>query len=137
MILARLVRLGFIANFLSRTVLIGFLTGVGIQVALGQLGGMLGITGVSGKTIPKFIDTLGKLGETSLTTLAVTVERDRHDPRAEDGLAEDPRRTVRRRRRDRRERRRRPRRRTASPPSARSREGFRASASRAGSAGAT
>ena len=53
--------------------LIGFLTGVGIQVALGQLGGMLGITGVSGKTIPKFIDTLGKLGDTSLTTLAVTV----------------------------------------------------------------
>ena len=73
MILARLIRLGFIANFLSRTVLIGFLTGVGIQVALGQLGGMLGITGVSGKTIPKFIDTLGKLGSTSLTTLGVTV----------------------------------------------------------------
>ena len=73
MILARLIRLGFIANFLSRTVLIGFLTGVGIQVALGQFGGMLGITGVSGNTIPKFIDTLGKLGETSLTTLAVTI----------------------------------------------------------------
>ncbi len=73
MILARLIQLGFIANFLSRTVLIGFLTGVGIQVALGQIGGMLGITGVSGKTIPKFIETLGKLGETSLTTLAVTV----------------------------------------------------------------
>ena len=72
MILARLIRLGFIANFLSRTVLIGFLTGVGIQVALGQLGGMLGITGVSGKTIPKFIDTLQALDQTSLTTVAVT-----------------------------------------------------------------
>src|SRR5690242_4144907 len=32
--LARLVRLGFLANFLSRTVLVGFLTGVGVQVAL-------------------------------------------------------------------------------------------------------
>jgi MFS superfamily sulfate permease-like transporter len=63
MILARVIQLGFIANFLSRTVLIGFLTGVGIQVALGQFGGMLGITGVSGKTVPKFIDTLAKLGE--------------------------------------------------------------------------
>ena len=30
---ARLARLGFLANFLSRTVLVGFLTGVGIQVA--------------------------------------------------------------------------------------------------------
>jgi hypothetical protein len=27
----------FLANFLSRTVLVGFLTGVGIQVAAGQL----------------------------------------------------------------------------------------------------
>src|SRR3954466_11470540 len=30
LVLARVVRLGFLANFLSRTVLIGFLTGVGI-----------------------------------------------------------------------------------------------------------
>ncbi len=41
--LARIARLAFLANFLSRTVLIGFLTGVGIQVAIGQVGGMLGI----------------------------------------------------------------------------------------------
>jgi MFS superfamily sulfate permease-like transporter len=45
LILARLLRLGFIADFLSRTVLIGFLTGVGIQVAIGQISGMLGIPG--------------------------------------------------------------------------------------------
>ena len=30
-------RLGFLANFLSRTVLVGFLTGVGIQVAIGSV----------------------------------------------------------------------------------------------------
>jgi MFS superfamily sulfate permease-like transporter len=41
--LARLARLGFLADFLSRTVLVGFLTGVGIQVAMGQVGGVLGI----------------------------------------------------------------------------------------------
>lgn len=41
--LARIARLGFLANFLSRTVLVGFLTGVGIQVAIGQVGGMLGV----------------------------------------------------------------------------------------------
>jgi high affinity sulfate transporter 1 len=40
---ARLLQLGFLANFLSRTVLIGFLTGVGLQVALGQLPGMFGL----------------------------------------------------------------------------------------------
>ena len=37
LLVARLARLGFLANFLSRTVLVGFLTGVGIQVAIGQL----------------------------------------------------------------------------------------------------
>ncbi len=46
LIVARIVRLGFIADFLSRTVLIGFLTGVGIQVAIGQISGMLGVPGV-------------------------------------------------------------------------------------------
>src|ERR1700740_770725 len=40
--LARLARLSFLANFLSRTVLVGFLTGVGIQVAIGQLPDLLG-----------------------------------------------------------------------------------------------
>ena len=39
LLLARLARLGFLADFLSRTVLVGFLTGVGIQVAMGQVGG--------------------------------------------------------------------------------------------------
>jgi SulP family sulfate permease len=43
LILARIIKLGFISDFLSRTVLIGFLTGVGIQVSLSQFSGMLGI----------------------------------------------------------------------------------------------
>ena len=43
LLLARIFRLGFIADFLSRSVLIGFLTGVGIQVALGQVPGMFGV----------------------------------------------------------------------------------------------
>jgi len=42
LVLARVIGLGFMADFLSRTVLIGFLTGVGIQIAFGQIPGMLG-----------------------------------------------------------------------------------------------
>jgi sulfate permease, SulP family len=41
LLLGRIFGLGFLADFLSRTVLIGFLTGVGIQVAIGQLPGLL------------------------------------------------------------------------------------------------
>ncbi len=45
LLLARFIRLGFLADFLSRTVLVGFLTGVGVQIALGEISGMLGIAG--------------------------------------------------------------------------------------------
>jgi high affinity sulfate transporter 1 len=71
---ARLLRLGFIANFLSRSVLIGFLTGVGVQVAMGQVGGMFGVPEQSGGTIEKFIATLGRIPtDTSPATLAVSI----------------------------------------------------------------
>src|SRR5262245_38390206 len=46
LIAARLLRAGFLADFLSRTVLVGFLTGVGFQVAIGELHGMLGLAKV-------------------------------------------------------------------------------------------
>ncbi len=53
LIIARIIGLGFMADFLSRTVLIGFLTGVGIQVALGEISGMLGLQGGGRGTLQK------------------------------------------------------------------------------------
>ena len=44
LLLARMFRLGFLADFLSRTVLVGFLAGVGLQVGIAMLGDMLGLT---------------------------------------------------------------------------------------------
>ena len=73
LILARLLKLGFLANFLSRSVLVGFLTGVGIQVAMGQVGDMLGIPRKSGGTVEKFIATLGDLGQSNGTTILVSL----------------------------------------------------------------
>jgi len=73
LLLARVVRLGFLANFLSRSVLIGFLTGVGIQVAMGQVPGMLGVPGGTGGTLSKFWGTLEQIPQTSVTTLAVSL----------------------------------------------------------------
>jgi high affinity sulfate transporter 1 len=79
LMLARIARLGFLADFISRTVLVGFLTGVGIQVALGQFGGMLGVASpkvdlneVSG-TVIKFWDTLKEIPDVSGATLAVSL----------------------------------------------------------------
>jgi high affinity sulfate transporter 1 len=79
LLLSRLARLGFLANFISRTVLIGFLTGVGIQVAMGQVGGMLGVPAPSVSVshgsgdIVKFWDTLKEIGQTSGATVAVSI----------------------------------------------------------------
>ncbi len=79
LLLARLARLGFLADFISRTVLVGFLTGVGIEVAMGQLAGMLGVPSphvavdhVSG-TVITFWRTLLELGQASGPTLAVSL----------------------------------------------------------------
>ena len=70
LILARLIGLGFLADFLSRTVLVGFLTGVGIQVALMQIGGMLGLPQGGLSPIDCLIQDLRHLHQTNFYTLA-------------------------------------------------------------------
>jgi high affinity sulfate transporter 1 len=68
--LARLLRLGFIGDFLSASVLIGFLTGVGIQVLSGQIPGLLGISKGGGGWVEQQWHWLTSLSSTSLTTFA-------------------------------------------------------------------
>ena len=51
LLLARLFKLGFLADFLSQTVLVGFLTGVGFQVGIAVLGEMLGVPVDSRRTV--------------------------------------------------------------------------------------
>ena len=70
---ARLARLSFLANFLSRTVLVGFLTGVGIQVAAGQLPDMLGVTAPGGQTLPKLANTVRALPHVHWADVAVSI----------------------------------------------------------------
>src|SRR5207342_2581244 len=72
LLLARLARLGFLANFLSRTVLVGFLTGVGIQVAAGQLPDMLGVTAAGKQTPARLLDTVRALPHIDRADVAVS-----------------------------------------------------------------
>ena len=51
LVLARIFKLGFLADFLSRTALVGFLTGVGVQVGTAMLGDMVGVTVASRRTL--------------------------------------------------------------------------------------
>ncbi len=73
LLVARLARLGFLANFLSRTVLVGFLTGVGISVAAGQLPDMLGITAAGKQTLPRLLNTVRALPRANPADVAVSV----------------------------------------------------------------
>ena len=51
LLVARVFKAGFLADFLSRTVLVGFLTGVGVQVGVAMLGDMLGVKIDSTRTL--------------------------------------------------------------------------------------
>jgi sulfate permease, SulP family len=73
LIVARLARLGFLANFLSRTVLVGFLTGVGIQVAVRELPVMLGVTAAGRQTPPKLVNTIRALPHVRWADVAVSI----------------------------------------------------------------
>ena len=70
-LLAGLLRLGFIAQFLSRPVMEGFVFGLAVFVTVSQLPKLFGIEKGSGDTIKQFVDLLGHLGDTSAATLAV------------------------------------------------------------------
>jgi len=73
LLLARILRLGFLADFLSRTVLIGFLTGVGIQVACGQFSGLFGIPKSGSGPIEQVVNTFKDWSKVSWTTFAVSI----------------------------------------------------------------
>jgi SulP family sulfate permease len=64
-------RLGFLANFLSHPVISGFISASGILIAAGQLKHILGIS-VSGETLPQIAGALAAaIGGASLPTLLI------------------------------------------------------------------
>ena len=73
LIVARLFRLGFLGDFLSASVLIGFLTGVGIQVFAGQIPDMLGIPKGKGNWFEQQWSVITHLGQASGWTVAFAV----------------------------------------------------------------
>jgi len=70
-IAAGMLRLGFVADFLSKPILVGFLNGVAISIFLGQIGKVFGFPMTSHRIIPALIEFSGKLSQTHLPTLGV------------------------------------------------------------------
>ena len=73
LVVASLLRLGFIANFISDPVLIGFKAGIGIVIVLDQLPKLLGVHIQKGNFVHNLSATLGAVPEASIPTLAVGV----------------------------------------------------------------
>jgi sulfate permease, SulP family len=71
--LARLLKLGFLADFLSQTVLVGFLTGVGFQVGIAMMGGMLGLEVHSRKTPLQFLEVVGSFRNVHGLTVGISL----------------------------------------------------------------
>ncbi|HEV7834806.1 MAG TPA: SulP family inorganic anion transporter [Caballeronia sp.] len=72
LLLARIFKLGFLADFLSRTVLLGFLAGVGVQVGVAMLGDMLGVSTGSSRTLVQIESIALDLAHVSLPTLGIS-----------------------------------------------------------------
>jgi sulfate permease, SulP family len=73
LILASLLRLGFIADFISEPVLVGFKAGIGVVIVLDQIPKILGIHFQRGSFFHNVVAIARGISETSLTTLAVGV----------------------------------------------------------------
>ncbi len=68
---ASFLRLGALADFLSKPILVGFLNGVAISILLGQIGKIFGFDIKSGGIIPRLYEFVSRLGETHWVTLGV------------------------------------------------------------------
>ncbi|MFG1432013.1 SulP family inorganic anion transporter [Xanthobacter sp. V2C-8] len=70
-IVASFLRLGVLADFLSKPILVGFLNGIAITIILGQLGKILGVTTTAEGAIPLLIELAAKAPEAHGPTLTL------------------------------------------------------------------
>jgi high affinity sulfate transporter 1 len=70
-LIARVFRLGWLADYLSRPVLVGYIHGVAVVLIVGQLGKLTGIDVDAGDPIPQLVELGREIGDVSAPTLAV------------------------------------------------------------------
>jgi sulfate permease, SulP family len=71
LLIAGLLRLGFVSDFISRPVLAGFKIGMGLTIAASQLGKILGVPITGDTFFPKVTSALGNIGDASVPTLLI------------------------------------------------------------------
>ena len=68
---ASFLRLGGLADFLSKPILVGFLNGIALSIMLGQIGKIFGYSITKGGIVPRLVEFIQKLGLTHWPTVAV------------------------------------------------------------------
>lgn len=70
-LLGGVLRLGFVANFLSKPVIVGFMHGLALVIAVAQLPKVLGLKSQGETTLEQAVSLLRRLGDTNFTALAI------------------------------------------------------------------
>jgi sulfate permease, SulP family len=71
-VVARILRLAWIADYFSRPVLTGYIHGVAVVLILGQLGRMLGVEVEPRAPLPELVEVLKEVGSANPATVAVS-----------------------------------------------------------------
>jgi sulfate permease, SulP family len=72
-VVARLLRLGWLADYFSQSVLVGYISGVAILMAIGQLSKLTGVSSDVEGDVKEAVDILLHIGEANLWTIGVSV----------------------------------------------------------------
>jgi len=70
-VVAAALRLGFVAAVLSRPVLVGYITGVGLTLVSSQLGALLGVSIEADRLLPRVREVLAEIGDVHTPTLVL------------------------------------------------------------------
>ena len=73
LLVAGILRLGFLANFISVPVLAGFKAGIGLIIVVGQIGKALGFSVPKGDFVDTLVDTARGLGDADLASILITL----------------------------------------------------------------
>jgi high affinity sulfate transporter 1 len=72
LLIAGIIRLGFIADFLSKPVVTGFVFGLAITIGVGQLPKLFGVPAGDGNVFQQMAFLISELGDANLATMAVS-----------------------------------------------------------------
>jgi high affinity sulfate transporter 1 len=72
-IVAGLIRLGWVTNFMSKAIMAGFITGMSIQIIVGQFGKLFGVKVADGNTFEKLWSAISQVGDWNWTATVIGV----------------------------------------------------------------